>query len=157
MDSPKHDGILEKYFSHCLLIDSVFICSKSAYQNIDGKGKVKSFLDKKKRIVTEESGCWSQLKSNISFRNVYRWTMLPETNQIMLEHLRFGGSKPVYLGVFSLKKKDIWTMDKAHFCGRDQYLAKLKFEKNRIQLKWQIAEPQKKQILELAYLIKNEC
>jgi len=47
-------------------------------------------------LVYTESGTWTPNGGKqLSFTNVYRWTLLPET--LRLEHLRFGPENPVYL------------------------------------------------------------
>ena len=47
-------------------------------------------------LVLAESGTWMPKSgTQLSFINVFRWTLHPET--IRLEHLRFGADNPVYL------------------------------------------------------------
>lgn len=47
-------------------------------------------------LIYNESGTWSPNGGRqLSFTNVYRWTLLPDS--IRLQHLRFGADNPVYL------------------------------------------------------------
>lgn len=47
-------------------------------------------------FIYTESGTWAQSGGKqLSFTNVYRWTLLRES--LRLEHLRFGPDNPVYL------------------------------------------------------------
>lgn len=64
----------------------------------DGEGMVKVSQPKSDMLVFSESGTWTQTDSKqLSFTNVFRWTLLTDANIIRLEHLRFGKKKPIYL------------------------------------------------------------
>ena len=61
-----------------------------------GVGTVDVSQPAKDVLVCTESGTWTpSVGKQLSFTNVYRWTMLSET--LRLEHLRFGADNPVYL------------------------------------------------------------
>ena len=56
-------------------------------------------------LVYAESGTWSlDNAKQLSFTNVYRWTLLTES--LKLEHLRFGPENPVYLFDLSITDGD---------------------------------------------------
>ena len=64
--------------------------------NGTGVGTVEVSLPATNVLVCTESGTWTLSGGKqLSFTNVYRWTLLPET--LRLEHLRFGADNPVYL------------------------------------------------------------
>jgi hypothetical protein len=82
----------------CSIRDLTFNASSSASTGWTGSGvgTVSVAQPASDVLVYTESGTWTQSGGKqLSFSNVYRWTLQPQV--LRLEHLRFGADNPVYL------------------------------------------------------------
>lgn len=114
--------------------------------NGEGQGSVVVETVDDDTMLFHEEGHWTtDAGKGIRFTNVYRWTVLPSTDTLRLEHLRFGPKQPVYL--FDLKQTehdhDTWQSIDPHVCREDSYTAELKFGADGITLHWTIVGPKK--------------
>lgn len=63
-----------------------------------GEGKVEVSNPAANLLVFSETGAWTRRGGKqLSFTNLYRWTLQAEGRTIGLEHLRFGAERPVNL------------------------------------------------------------
>jgi Family of unknown function (DUF6314) len=103
------------------------------------EGIVKTIVSSEYTVIFNENGMWN---NKTAATNVYRWTFIQDS-QIKLEHLRFGENHPVFLVHLALNNNGIWENVQPHICSKDEYFAKLKIDKNIIELKWKISGPAK--------------
>lgn len=123
-------------------------------QGWNGKGKGEVLVIKKgdNVLIFNEKGTW-QGKQNeeVSFSNVFRWTLDRSAGVIALEHLRRGPDHPVFLfhlapsGKYSLSSVD------SHLCGGDAYFGQIYFDRYSLRLNWRVIGPKKNEELDYYY------
>jgi hypothetical protein len=99
-----------------------------------------------------EQGTWQPRDSvrALRFRNLYRWTLAGDV--LRLEHLRFGVDNPVYLFDLAQVAEQEWRSVSPHLCREDCYTAVLTVGADGINLRWTIAGPRKREVIEYAYI-----
>ncbi len=112
-----------------------------------GKGKVIP-TESEGSLVFCEKGQW---QDSIRFTNIFRWTFDRLAGEIILEHLRFGTEKPVYL--FSLIPTGPHHLKSVapHECGDDLYSGQLAVGEKTLELSWRIQGPNKNQEVVTVY------
>lgn len=75
-----------------------------------GKGQVQIRQENDNVLIFNENGSWTSKEGkDFAFTNTFRWTLDRFQHLIMLEHLRFGEHKPVFL--FQLAQVDNQTLE----------------------------------------------
>lgn len=111
------------------------------FQKREGKGQVVP-TESGEALVFCEKGQW---QDSMRFTNIFRWTFDREKGEIVLEHLRFGTEKPIYL--FSLVPSGPHHLKSVtpHECGEDLYSGQLTVSEQTLELSWRIQGPDKNQ------------
>jgi hypothetical protein len=108
-----------------------------------GSANVVATFENKQTIVFHEKGAWDNQK--ISFTNVLRWTLHPDT--LSLEHLRLGYENPVYLLHLAPTKHGCLDTIDPHLCKQDSYSAQAFLNQEGIHLFWTIQGPSKNETI----------
>ncbi len=120
--------------------------------NGKGIGEVLVSKEGENVLLFQERGAWQMQKGEqISFSNVFRWTLDRSAGTITLEHLRLGPNAPVFL--FHLVPTDGHLMAslEAHFCEEDVYSAQAIWDQHSIHLTWRVIGPKKNDEMEYYY------
>jgi hypothetical protein len=112
--------------------------------NGKGRGEVAIVKEGGNRLTFNEKGSWQGKQGgDVSFRNVFRWTLDRGAGVIALEHLRRGPDHPVFLfhlapsGNHSLSSLD------SHLCEGDVYFGQIQFDRYSLCLNWRVIGPKK--------------
>lgn len=120
--------------------------------NGSGTGSVAVTQPNTHTITFTEVGEWQTDKGQqLSFNNVFRWTLDDSSNSFRVEHLRFGPERPVYLFDLTLQNDATWQSMTPHVCRDDLYSAVMKLTMDGIELRWTIKGPQKNEGLLYCY------
>jgi len=111
------------------------------YPKREGKGKVIP-TESGESLVFCEKGQWQDA---MRFTNIFRWTFDRENEEIVLEHMRFGTEKPVYLFALTPSGPDHLKSIAPHECGDDLYSGQLAVSDKTLELSWRIQGPNKNQ------------
>jgi len=102
-------------------------------------------------ITFKEKIRWKNESSLLmNSKNVYRWTFLQSEN-IKLDHLRFGIRNPVFLVELIKSGQNYWKSKESHNCNNDLYSAELIIKKKSIMLLWKVTGPTENYSLETTY------
>jgi hypothetical protein len=103
-------------------------------------------------LTFTESGTWHSETAgrDIRFSNIYRWTLVGEV--VRLEHLRQGVDNPVYLFDLSQTGEQEWCAASPHLCRDDCYSATMVVHDDRIELRWTISGPRKRETIAYVYM-----
>lgn len=117
-----------------------------------GKGDVYVRKVSEKSLIFEEKGSWTTLNGgDITFRNVFRWTLDPFLNVISLEHLRQGENHPVFLfDLIQTNKETLASVD-SHICKEDIYVGQIRCYPHLIKLNWRVLGPKKNEEIDYLY------
>ncbi len=115
-----------------------------------GKGVVEVKRASQSVVIWKEKGHWNKGLNNLDFSNIYRWTQL-RSNEIQLEHLRYGEQEPVQLVKIIGQQEGVWQCLEPHYCGQDEYHLTLSIRENCLILNWQIKGPNKDQRSTISY------
>ena len=103
-------------------------------------------------LVCTEQGTWTtDANVQLAFRNVYRWRIDEERQQLHLEHLRFGPQQPVYLCGLAPQSTTQLCSVQPHLCGPDQYAVALSIESSQLLMHWDIQGPHKNEQISYWY------
>lgn len=90
-------------------------------------------------IVFRESGSWQTATGqNLTFRNVFRWTLDPRGGHTQLEHLRYGEKQPVFLFDLIAMSDTALASAEPHRCVADIYTSRLLLHSHGFSLDWYI-------------------
>ena len=117
-----------------------------------GKGQVIIQKQTDDVIVFNESGLWTSKDGDeLSFKNVFRWTLDRFQQLITLEHMRFGEQNPVFLFHLAQTDEDSLESINSHVCKDDTYLGQVKCSDHSIKLNWRIIGPKKNEEINYIY------
>lgn len=121
-------------------------------ENRQGNGIVVAEKRGDKELIFHEKGSWKGgHQEEVSFTNIFRWTLDLDAGVISLEHLRRGPEHPVFLfhlapsGKYSLLSVD------SHLCLGDTYFAQIRFPSLGFQLHWRVIGPKKNEEIDYYY------
>lgn len=122
--------------------------------NGKGMGEISVSRESDHVLIFNEKGTWRDTQDNeMSFSNVFRWTLDRHTALISLEHLRYGANSPVFLfhlapsGSHSLSSVD------SHLCSGDSYFGQIHFDQHSLRFYWRIIGPKKNEEINYYYAI----
>lgn len=120
--------------------------------NGKGKGEVAVVKENDHVLIFQEKGLW-QLQDNqeISFTNVFRWTLDKIKGIISLEHLRLGPNHPVFLFHLAPTNAHLLSSLDSHLCEADVYFSQIFFDRYGIKLMWRVIGPKKNEEMEYYY------
>lgn len=125
--------------------------SEESGWNGNGKGEV-AITKEKNYLIFNEKGSWqNKLGAEISFSNVFRWTLDRSAAVISLEHLRRGPDYPVFLFHMAPFGKHSLSSVNSHLCDGDTYFGQLHFDRYSLRLNWRVIGPKKNEEMDYYY------
>ncbi len=118
--------------------------------NGKGHGEVHVAKEGESSLLFHERGAWEG-NQNISFSNVFRWTLDRGAGMISLEHLRLGPASPIFLFHLAPIDSHLLASVEAHLCEEDAYLAQAIWDHQSIRLSWRVIGPKKNEEMEYYY------
>lgn len=117
-----------------------------------GKGEVTMTKEGSHVLIFTEKGSWQGKQGEeVSFSNVFRWTLDRRTGMISLEHLRYGLDRPVFLFYLTPSGKHSLSSADSHLCEGDTYFGHLHFDRQMIRLSWRVIGPKKNEEIDYYY------
>lgn len=117
-----------------------------------GQGEVLVVPEGNTILVFHEKGTWKDSGGqDISFSNVFRWTLDVQAKVVSLEHLRMGVQHPVFLFHLALDGPTSLCSIDSHLCNEDAYFGKVYMALQTITLKWRVIGPRKNEEIETHY------
>ncbi len=117
-----------------------------------GKGEVIVTREGDSVLIFNEKGSWKgESGQEISFSNIFRWTLDRAAGMISLEHLRRGWNHPVFLVNLAPSDNCILTSVDSHLCEGDLYFGQISYDQYGLQLNWRIIGPKKNEVLDYYY------
>jgi DNA-binding transcriptional ArsR family regulator len=117
-----------------------------------GKGRVHIQKQSDDIVVFEEHGSWTSKEgTELTFKNVFRWTLDRFQQLITLEHMRFGENNPVFLFHLAQTEEDCLESVNSHICKEDTYLGQVRCSDHSIKLNWRIIGPKKNEEINYIY------
>lgn len=117
-----------------------------------GKGEVRVTKEGSNVLIFSEKGSWKgKQMGDITFSNVFRWTLDRNKVMISLEHLRRGPDHPVFLFHLAPEGKFSLSSIESHLCGGDVYFGKIHFDHHSLRLNWRVKGPKKSEEMDYYY------
>lgn len=119
-----------------------------------GKGKGEVVVSRKNDdvLIYNEKGTWLNKQGNqISFTNVFRWTLDRHAGVISLEHLRRGADHPVFLFHLAPANAQSLSSVDSHLCEGDTYFGQIHLNTNSLRLNWRVIGPKKNEEIDYYY------
>ena len=120
--------------------------------NRRGTGEVSVAKTSSNILLFNEKGLWKGKDSqDVSFTNIFRWTLDRISGVISLEHLRYGIENPVFL--FHLAPSTMHSLSSidSHLYDGDSYFGQAFFDRYNLKLNWRIIGPNKNEEIEYCY------
>lgn len=122
--------------------------------NGKGRGEVVVTKTSDTTLLFHERGAWQVNQGeDISFSNIFRWTIDRNAGVISLEHLRHGVDQPVFLFHLTPTSNRILASVDSHLCAEDVYLATAPWDRYSIRLNWRVIGPKKNDEMEYCYTL----
>lgn len=120
--------------------------------NGKGEGEVMAREEGAHTLIFTEKGTWrAKHGGEVSFSNVFRWTLDRQAGVISLEHLRRGPDHPVFLFHLAPVGKHSLSSVDSHLCGEDTYFGQIRFDNHGFRLNWRIIGPKKNEEIDYYY------
>lgn len=117
-----------------------------------GKGEVVVTREGSNIFIFSEKGTWNGKQGEeLSFSNVFRWTLDRRAGVISLEHLRQGPDRPVFLFHLAPSGKHSLSSVDSHLCGGDTYFGQIHFDQHSLRLNWRVIGPKKNEEIDYYY------
>lgn len=117
-----------------------------------GKGEVISEREGSNVLIFSEKGVWQNTHgAEVSFSNVFRWTLDRHAGVISLEHLRRGPDQPVFLFHLAPTSKHSLSSVDSHLCEGDTYFGQIHFDRYSLRLNWRVIGPKKNEEINYYY------
>lgn len=119
-----------------------------------GKGQGNVIITKEGStiLIFNEKGTWEATQGGeVSFSNIFRWTLDRSSGVISLEHLRHGPDHPVFLFYLAPSDNDCLSSVDSHLCEGDTYFGQIHFHHNNLCLNWRIIGPKKNEEIDYFY------
>lgn len=154
---PKNKAqVLQSFWEKLNSVQTLTFYAKSKNteeQGWKGKGRGDVVVTKNgSELIFHEKGSWHGMEGDeVSFSNVFRWTLDRNSCLISLEHLRRGPDHPVFL--FHLTPSSPHTMSSvdSHLCGGDIYFGQIHFDQHSLRLNWRVIGPKKNEEIDYCY------
>lgn len=119
----------------------------------NGKGKGEVVISKEgSQLLFHEKGTWLNNQGiEMSFSNVFRWTLDRHAGVISLEHLRRGPDHPIFLFHMAPCGKHTLSSVDSHLCEGDAYFGQIHFDKYNLRLNWRVIGPKKNEEIDYYY------
>ena len=117
-----------------------------------GKGEVIVVKEGGNTLIFNEKGTWQgKQDTEVSFSNIFRWTLDRYAGVISLEHLRRGPEHPVFLFHLAPSGKNSLSSVDSHLCEGDTYFGQIHFERYSLRLNWRVIGPKKNEEIDYHY------
>ncbi len=159
--SPTHQEnkaqILQAFWEKLMSVSQLTFHAKTKLKeengwNGKGQGEVVLAREGFNQLIFNEKGTW-QGKSGgqVSFSNVFRWTLDRNAGVISLEHLRRGPDNPVFLFHLAPYGKHSLSSIDSHLCEGDTYFGQIHFDQHSLRLNWRVIGPKKNEEINYFY------
>ena len=152
------DPLLIGFWDRLKVVKELTLCARTrskdgAGWNGSGKGNILVASDSDTILTFHERGSWQvQQSQNMTFSNVFRWTLDRGAGMISLEHLRQGPNNPVFLFHLVPTGSHVLASVDSHLCEEDVYLARVTWDRDQILLSWRVIGPKKNEEMEYYYV-----
>ncbi len=120
--------------------------------NGKGQGEVSLTKPTPQILIFHEKGSWQGKQGDeVSFSNVFRWTLDREACLISLEHLRQGVDHPVFLFHLAPSSGQSLASVDSHLCGGDTYFGQIHIDRFSLRLNWRVIGPKKNEEIDYFY------
>lgn len=120
--------------------------------NGKGQGEVIITKEGSNTLIFHEKGTWQGKQGGeVSFSNIFRWTLVRSTGVISLEHLRRGPDHPVFLFHLAPSGKHSLSSVDSHLCEGDTYFGQIHFNHHNLRLNWRVIGPKKNEEIDYFY------
>jgi hypothetical protein len=120
--------------------------------NGKGQGEVVIVKEGSNTLIFNEKGAWQGKQGGeVSFSNIFRWTLDENAGVISLEHLRQGPNHPVFLFHLTPSGKHSLSSVDSHLCKEDIYFGQIHFEHYSLRLNWRVIGPKKNEEIDCFY------
>jgi len=120
--------------------------------NGKGQGEVIKTKEGANVLVFTEKGTWQGKQGGeLTFSNVFRWTLDRRAGVISLEHLRRGPEHPVFLFHLAPSSKHSLASVDSHLCEGDTYFGQIHFDRFSLRLNWRVIGPKKNEEIDYYY------
>lgn len=120
--------------------------------NGKGRGEVVVTKDEAERLIFHEKGTWQNPQGEeVSFHNVFRWTLNRFQGVISLEHLRYGIERPVFLFQLAPAGQHSLLSVDSHLCEGDTYFGQIHFNRYHLRFNWRVIGPKKNEEIDYHY------
>jgi hypothetical protein len=120
--------------------------------NGKGQGEVIITKEGSNTLIFNEKGTWQDKQGGeVSFSNIFRWTLDRNTGVISLEHLRRGPDHPVFLFHLAPSGKHSLSSVDSHLCEGDTYFGQIHFNHHNLRLNWRVIGPKKNEEIDYFY------
>ncbi|MBS0629407.1 MAG: winged helix-turn-helix transcriptional regulator [Verrucomicrobia bacterium] len=120
--------------------------------NGKGQGEVVKTKEGANILIFNEKGSWRGKEgSEVTFSNVFRWTLDRRAGVISLEHLRRGPDHPVFLFHLAPSSKQTLSSVDSHLCEGDTYFGQIHFDRFSLRLNWRVIGPKKNEEINYYY------
>jgi DNA-binding PadR family transcriptional regulator len=117
-----------------------------------GKGEVVVNRDNDNVLIYNEKGTWLNKQGDqVSFTNVFRWTLDRHAGVISLEHLRRGADHPVFLFHLAPANAQSLSSVDSHLCEGDTYFGQIHLDVTSLRLNWRVIGPKKNEEIDYYY------
>jgi hypothetical protein len=117
-----------------------------------GQGEVALVKERSHILLFQEKGQWQNAQGEeVSFSNVFRWTLDQKAGVIALEHLRRGADHPVFLFHLAPTGKHALASVDSHLCEGDTYFGQIRFTDDTLHLNWRVIGPVKNEEIDYYY------
>lgn len=120
----------------------------------NGKGRGEVIITKEgaNTLIFNEKGTWQGKQGGeMSFSNIFRWTLDRNTDVISLEHLRRGPDHPVFIFHLAPSGKHSLSSVDSHLCEGDTYFGQIHFNHHNLCLNWRVIGPNKNEEIDYFY------
>lgn len=125
---------------------------KESGWNRKGRGEIVLTKNGNHVLIFNEKGTWQGEKGiDVSFTNLFRWTLDSKANMISLEHLRRGSEHPVFLCNLTPSGKYNLSSVDSHLCGGDKYFGQIHLDHHNLRLNWRVIGPNENEELDYYY------
>ncbi|HEY2811697.1 MAG TPA: DUF6314 family protein [Rhabdochlamydiaceae bacterium] len=120
----------------------------------NGRGQGEVIIEKQSAntLIFQEKGVYQGKQGlEVSFSNVFRWTLDRSAGVISLEHLRRGPDHPVFLFHLAPSGKSSLSSIDSHLCEGDTYFGQIHFDNHGLRLSWRVIGPKKNETIDYYY------
>ncbi len=154
--------VLLKFWEKLIKVEQLTFNAKSKAKeelgwNGKGKGEVGVTKEGSNILIFNERGSWQGKQGEeVSFSNVFRWTLDRREGMISLEHLRRGPEHPVFLFHLVPTSKSSLSSVNSHLCEGDTYFGQIHFDRYSLRLNWRVIGPKKNEEIDYYYSGSSE-